>query len=314
MSVLSPTVIETFIHIRIANCTAVAAVTVLIWDYLITLPDEVALIWPSSWNISKSLFLLNRYLAFVDPIMLIQVLIFDDDAKLCIYHFRILAWFCIAGFVVGQFILILRAYAVWGAQYNRLFAVIMGLTLVIFAVSFWTSAKYINGVYSIGVLAQGVTGCAPIFRNRLAWIDFVLFLAVESTSTGLMVIKAIQHFRVSRHSLMTTIYNDGLLYFGLVLAMAIANVIVFVVAPRDMNGFLIIVQRVLHSLLCSRVLLHIRSAYEAQNRRLIGDSLPTMVIAQMAEPLNDSLWPSDHSGPQYDGSDYRTFDDGNRVH
>ncbi|TDL13397.1 hypothetical protein BD410DRAFT_468610 [Rickenella mellea] len=62
-----------------------------------------------------------------------------------------------------------------------------------------------------------------------------------------------------------------------------------------MNNFLIVVQRVLHSVLCSRVLLHIRSAYKAQQRHLIGDSLPPIVIAQITEPLNDSLWPSDHS-------------------
>ncbi|TDL25206.1 hypothetical protein BD410DRAFT_630888 [Rickenella mellea] len=271
MSALSPIVIDLFVHIRIAKCTTIAAVTVLIWDYLITLPDEVAFVWPSSWNISKFLFLLNRYLAFIDPIMLVYVLMFDENAKVCIYHFRILAWFLVVGFIVGQLILILRAYAVWGGQSNKLFAMIIGMTICIFTMSLWTSAKYIGGVYSTGVPALGMRGCTLLYRNRLAWIDFLLFLAIESTSTGLMVIKAIQHFRVSRNSLMTTIYHDGI---------AIANVIVFVVAPWEVNGFLIVVQRVLHSILCSRVILHIRSAHEAQTRWLIGDTLPPMVVAQ----------------------------------
>ncbi|TDL25238.1 hypothetical protein BD410DRAFT_632535 [Rickenella mellea] len=95
MSVLPPNVIESFVYIRVVNCTTIAAVTVLIWDYLITLPDEVALVWTSSWKISKTLFLLNRYLAFVDPFMLLHVLMFEDEAKVCIYYFRILGCLCI---------------------------------------------------------------------------------------------------------------------------------------------------------------------------------------------------------------------------
>ncbi|TDL25183.1 hypothetical protein BD410DRAFT_837415 [Rickenella mellea] len=79
MSVLSPSFIESVVHDRVINCTTIAGVALLIWDYFIILPDEVALMWPSRWNVSKILFLLNRYLAFVDPIMLINVLVFGDD-------------------------------------------------------------------------------------------------------------------------------------------------------------------------------------------------------------------------------------------
>ncbi|TDL22127.1 hypothetical protein BD410DRAFT_828579, partial [Rickenella mellea] len=42
-----------------------------IWDYCLTFRGEVDLIWTATWNASKVLFILNRYLAFVDPIMLL---------------------------------------------------------------------------------------------------------------------------------------------------------------------------------------------------------------------------------------------------
>ncbi|KAG8740863.1 hypothetical protein FRC10_003818 [Ceratobasidium sp. 414] len=34
---------------------------VLLYDYFLTLPDEVRLIWPTSWSLVKILFLINRY-------------------------------------------------------------------------------------------------------------------------------------------------------------------------------------------------------------------------------------------------------------
>ncbi|TDL25179.1 hypothetical protein BD410DRAFT_896130 [Rickenella mellea] len=209
MSVLSPSVVESFVHIRLINCTAIAAVTVLIWDYLILLPDEVALVWPTSWNISKYLFLLNRYLAFVDPIMLIYVVMFGDDEKVFPAYTPYVAdlTHCIAlglrthvsdfivaiGFILGQCILILRAYAVWGKQFNRLYAVIFGIYLGSFGVSLWTVAKYVGAT---GAPALGMTGCTLFFKNRFGWFDVALFLGAEFISALLMVIKAIQHCEI----------------------------------------------------------------------------------------------------------------------
>ncbi|TDL25176.1 hypothetical protein BD410DRAFT_785019 [Rickenella mellea] len=75
-----------------------------------------------------------------------------------------------------------------------------------------------------------------------------------------------------------------------------------------MNEFMVVVQRVLHSVLCSRVLLHIRSAYHAQNRQHVVPSMPTMVIAQFTEHLNDSLRPCDQPESQHADTDYSTPD------
>ncbi|TDL25239.1 hypothetical protein BD410DRAFT_632792 [Rickenella mellea] len=146
-------------------------------------------------------------------------------------------------------------------------------------------------------------------------------------STGLMVVKAIQHcdiqsfyatnyfrinacvcpfkVRVSRSPLMTTICHDGLLYFACILATTIANLIVIAHAPEELNASLIEVQRVLHSALCSRVLLNIRSAYETQKRRCSGeDSMPNV---EFMEQLDHSLWPSDQHRFQPGVGDHVAF-------
>ncbi|TDL21310.1 hypothetical protein BD410DRAFT_840544 [Rickenella mellea] len=90
------------IQLRVVKSTTIAALTLVIWDYFILLPDEIALVWPARWSISKFIFLLNRYLAFTDPILLIYVMMFAEDARVCEITFRALGYLAIVGFNIAQ--------------------------------------------------------------------------------------------------------------------------------------------------------------------------------------------------------------------
>ncbi|KAG8742328.1 hypothetical protein FRC12_015394 [Ceratobasidium sp. 428] len=48
-------------HVRASRYLSAAGYVLLLYDYLLTLPDEVRLIWPTSWSLVKVLFLINRY-------------------------------------------------------------------------------------------------------------------------------------------------------------------------------------------------------------------------------------------------------------
>lgn len=48
----------------------VATAALFMWDYLITLGMEIELIWPSQWNVIKVLFLVQRYMPFIDTLIL----------------------------------------------------------------------------------------------------------------------------------------------------------------------------------------------------------------------------------------------------
>ena len=43
-----------------------------VYDYLSTLPREVSLIWPAQWSVMKVLFLVTRYLPFIDLVVRIS--------------------------------------------------------------------------------------------------------------------------------------------------------------------------------------------------------------------------------------------------
>jgi len=42
-----------------------------LWDYILTFGMEVDLVWKLKWNFMKGLYLFQRYLPFIDPILLI---------------------------------------------------------------------------------------------------------------------------------------------------------------------------------------------------------------------------------------------------
>ncbi|TDL21274.1 hypothetical protein BD410DRAFT_310979 [Rickenella mellea] len=260
-AILPHTFLEPFIQLRIIKCTTIAAFSLVVWDYFVLLPDEIALVWPARWGLSKGLFIVNRYLAFVDPIMLIYVLLFADDAQVCADTFRALGYIATVGIMVAQWILILRTYAVWGSKNDKRFFGLFSIYLCTLGIDYWACHRYLSGVHSNGAPAPGMTGCTLFFENRLAWVSFVLIITVESTLISLLAYKAVQYFRIGGSSLMTVIYHDGLLYFACILATSITNLVVVLVAPAELHPFLIVVQRVLHSVLCSRILLHIRAVY-----------------------------------------------------
>ena len=46
------------------------ACVVFLWDFILTFGMEVDFVWKSKWNFMKGLYLFQRYLPFIDPILL----------------------------------------------------------------------------------------------------------------------------------------------------------------------------------------------------------------------------------------------------
>ena len=43
--------------------------SIQVYDYVLTIESEVKLVWYAQWNLTKLLFLVSRYSAFVDAIL-----------------------------------------------------------------------------------------------------------------------------------------------------------------------------------------------------------------------------------------------------
>ncbi|KAL5480240.1 hypothetical protein ACEPAI_1510 [Sanghuangporus weigelae] len=246
-----------------------------VYDWLLTLDEEVFLVWPSRFGLPKVLFFLNRYFPLIDLAFLTYVQMVGSDPSLCVTLFQTLGGTMAFGFVIAQFILSMRTWAIWA---RRKWVTILLATLLLGAlgVDVFVLHRYLGGVsYSpLGPFESVFQGCLLHFDNRFVFIDFVLVMIIESIMLVLLVVKALEYFKHSRSTLMVRMFKDGVIYFIFILITSIANVIVIIAAPIELHNFLIVTQRILHSIFCSRVLLHIRGAYtnSAFSSTTTGDS------------------------------------------
>ncbi|KAG8681563.1 hypothetical protein FRC08_015552, partial [Ceratobasidium sp. 394] len=56
------------VHIFASKCLAIAGACVLVYDHILTFPDEVQLVWKQNWSVVSTLFVLNRY---ITPLVLV---------------------------------------------------------------------------------------------------------------------------------------------------------------------------------------------------------------------------------------------------
>ncbi|PFH53279.1 hypothetical protein AMATHDRAFT_45557 [Amanita thiersii Skay4041] len=85
----------TISRLRVDTALQFTSATVLIYDYLLTVHLEEALIWSSNWSYIKVLFLINRYLPFVDITLGLYLIsdnvVTDISLSACKYLVNIIA-------------------------------------------------------------------------------------------------------------------------------------------------------------------------------------------------------------------------------
>lgn len=60
---------------RVVTSFDVLGVTIFVYDYFLTLGMEVEFVWSSKWGFMKVLYLLQRYLPFLDSVCLCLMLV-----------------------------------------------------------------------------------------------------------------------------------------------------------------------------------------------------------------------------------------------
>jgi hypothetical protein len=102
----------------------IASGALLVYDYLCTLDLEVAYVWAGPWTLGTFLFILNRYLPFVDIFILIQLLAGNPSPETCVTYSKVATWFMVTGVIISEIILMLRTYALWECRRSILIALI----------------------------------------------------------------------------------------------------------------------------------------------------------------------------------------------
>ncbi|THV06149.1 hypothetical protein K435DRAFT_789586 [Dendrothele bispora CBS 962.96] len=225
----------------------------LVYDYLISLDAEIRLIWKAPWKFGKLLYFLTRYLAFAGAI----VTILSKRSRFISFGT------CKALSEGTSLILSLRVWAVWGNSRKVACLLVIGFLI------------------PMPIMALYVFLRAPQRQNDT--------LSSAGVILALTVLKARRHGQSGSHTFIFKFFLYGLTYNIIALASSAANIIV---RSAVSEGSLFIgLQAAMHSILTSRMILHIRQQMDA--------ALPTTQFSQSlhfaSEPLNDSELENDGS-------------------
>ncbi|KAG2017622.1 hypothetical protein CC2G_007119 [Coprinopsis cinerea AmutBmut pab1-1] len=249
----------------------VASVVLLFYDYLLTLHLEVQLIWQSRWCSVKVLYLLTRYLPFLDLTMLLIYLnVFGASAEACKPIYRFMTLWGITGFAIAEALLTIRIWPLWGDHPNAI-KTFTGLlltgtfaTICVLTGQFMTDIKFNSELLK----AQNVcVNMAPALRLRISWI---LVGVYDIVITVLLAIKALPAIydtikQAKPKSVSWVVYSDGLRFYVCLIALAFTNGSL----PDDLIQLLSALHRVAISILACRAILHIRRRGQQEKEMLL---------------------------------------------
>ncbi|KAH7928153.1 hypothetical protein BV22DRAFT_1030973 [Leucogyrophana mollusca] len=212
-----------------------AATVFYVWDFVLTFPQEVKLLWATKWNVTRSLFFVNRYFALGATIV---ATFFSLDTSPTKYIGIAYGNYSIVGLVlVGniEIILLRRLFALFDHQKHvvipliMLFVVVFGsmLGMAITESIFSEAHEYVF----FGACAGTLPGWFYMFWSPLMIFDFIL--------VALAGYKSVHHYRQvpnknwSGARLMKTLARDSFVYFLCNFAICLINVLLWKLAPAQ---------------------------------------------------------------------------------
>ncbi|KAJ7147503.1 hypothetical protein C8R43DRAFT_1011073 [Mycena crocata] len=236
---------------RLVPSTLCACATILVYDLICTLDQEIQYVWPQPWSMSTALFLLNRYLPFVDTFLSLSAKFTRISPDQCLRRNKAVAWLTVLGIMLSEVILMLRTYAIWERKRGVLIflcslALSVLIPLVIFVQLEMQTLQYI---------ATNGLGCLLSHAGSILIFAYLMIMISETAIAVMTAVKAYRDLRRSRVPWILKLYKDGMLFYVYLLITSVANVMVPIMAPPMFANWLASPQRVLHSVLCTRVLL-----------------------------------------------------------
>ncbi|KAF8236407.1 hypothetical protein L208DRAFT_1528715 [Tricholoma matsutake] len=257
MSTHVPNVIDDVSRQIHTNYMGIASFVVLIWDHVDTFTEEarcmlsVEYIWKFEKRPSDYLFLLNRYLT---PLGFIVNLfdIFTNDirsAYLCRHFIRFEGSMTMIGIHVVGLMMLLRIYALYHQQ--RWIVAGVGLLLVVQAIiNGWLltqgervsclpssisipSIQYLLACTMIFSPSMSVAFDSAVLSSSSAWLP-LLYDTVIVTLTVIRLLPSVRNQNAS--FVLRRLLEDGLLYYGVILAVNTSLTIMIIHAPDGLKN------------------------------------------------------------------------------
>ncbi|KAJ6456160.1 hypothetical protein C8R45DRAFT_582864 [Mycena sanguinolenta] len=249
----------------------VASVAILVFDYALTFDLEVSLVWRSKWSLPKVLFLLSRYSTVLDlPWVLYFGMTPVVSVERCSQLNEVISWGTVFGISVAEAILVVRTYALSGSKRSVLIAFVSLWVASVSATIVFVALFVKSSIFKPSPF-PGSSGCFLAVLNKVdVVLPFVIVLMYDTVIMVYTVYLGIKKYRYSaRTPLLVTLYRDGITYYVFLLVSSLLNLSMLLIngtSPSKQpiaqlfNTFV----RVMHSVLSTRIILHLRDANRKQ--------------------------------------------------
>ncbi|ETW74783.1 hypothetical protein HETIRDRAFT_456322 [Heterobasidion irregulare TC 32-1] len=272
-------------HLNIETYVNACAITILAYDYLLTLPYEIKYMWTQKWSLIKVLFFLTRYPVFFDTYNSVTIFrlkfampftaLLDGSSYLGSPLLKVRLFFAMHRLSAHpptlKGIIIMRTWAIWGRRKSigifliSLFTASL-ITACVCLALFEKSTRFVP-ISTLGPLSTG-KGCLADRANIDVVGTYASFTVFDTVIVILTVIKGLQlrELHPSHSNLFLTLYRDGMLFY--------VTLFVIVAVATDLMLLLLGLQRVLYSVLSARILFHIHQAVEPPPMSFAQNDMP----------------------------------------
>ncbi|KIJ56337.1 hypothetical protein M422DRAFT_239560 [Sphaerobolus stellatus SS14] len=144
----------------------VSGTALLVFDYFLLLEKEVKLVWSAKWGIGKWLYVLSRYLVFLDIFAVdaynLSLPAFAKEITVCGALIRAVTFFHLLGILVAEIVLSLRTWALWDKSR------VVGYSLV----GLLTGFGLFLGIRGVEY-TNGLNSCNPALYDTAGFSQFI---------------------------------------------------------------------------------------------------------------------------------------------
>ncbi|PVF97052.1 hypothetical protein CPB86DRAFT_826794 [Serendipita vermifera] len=227
-----------------------------VWDHVITIDEEVELVWQSrGLNLIKVLFLAIRYgITIGYPISIYEAFASADTPNICTVSLVFLLEYVVLGHLI-QAILCLRVWALCNRDRWIGVLLLMGYVAVI-AVGIQLSYRYITaGQLKLPPVTPSLSGCLKHSIPNY-YQSFLASLVLETVVVLLTIWKYVEHLRKDRRiPLVGYLLSSGLSYYLAMLGIIVINLLTkpfpILQVPVLSSSCLLLVQ----GIACNRIVL-----------------------------------------------------------
>ncbi|KLO07260.1 hypothetical protein SCHPADRAFT_909649 [Schizopora paradoxa] len=235
--------------------------SLLVYDTILTMPDEMRLIWPWEWRIGKVLYLLTRYLIYIEGTAY-SVFWFDKDLDVtnCKRLFDLGSWLGVVGVMIAHWIICMRTVALWEKS-KVVMALLLFMCIGTEVPSLILMHEFLRNLVWARSPFPTIAPCTVSLNSSRLFIDYVMVMSIELCVISLTIWKGVSHWKVRGSHLLKVLYRDGIVFFIGLFIMSCANAVMYISSNKQLRGVsLSELQRVLHAVLTSRIILHLRQA------------------------------------------------------